>query len=236
MDGYGANALYRELKHAAAILRVAAAENRLALIMARLRLHLKAGFDPNQPREPAGQPTGGRWTRVDVAQIGSTRHPSFYYFDLRAIDSRRSHAWKRHVEKTPEQLLISIWSTYKIRLEPDGRIKEVHQEALGSFLTEEQANNFVALTLQNFPELVERAVAGDNRVQVTHDFGYQTGIEAFWPEEAIVPIIRPTRAVRVLIAHDPRPGTRGYIVITAFPMNDVSDEVFNEQYQDTQGL
>ncbi len=34
----------------------------LQLKLLRLRLALKAGFDPNQPRVPAGEPDAGRWT------------------------------------------------------------------------------------------------------------------------------------------------------------------------------
>ncbi len=33
--------------------------------MLRFRLALKANFDPNQPRVPAGRPDGGQWTRVE---------------------------------------------------------------------------------------------------------------------------------------------------------------------------
>ncbi|KQX40121.1 hypothetical protein ASD04_05635 [Devosia sp. Root436] len=93
MGDYGADALSGEMKRAIAILRAAAIETRLTLAMNRLRSALKAGYDPNQPREPAGRPTGGQWTRLDVAQSGQQSHPGFYYFDLRAIESRRSHAW-----------------------------------------------------------------------------------------------------------------------------------------------
>lgn len=47
-------------------------ETRLTLAMNRLRLALKAGYDPNQPRERAGRPTGGRWASGylnDIDQI-----------------------------------------------------------------------------------------------------------------------------------------------------------------------
>lgn len=37
------------------------------LSMLRFELALKANFNPNQPRVPAGNPTGGRWTRVAVS-------------------------------------------------------------------------------------------------------------------------------------------------------------------------
>ncbi|MCB1502572.1 MAG: hypothetical protein KDK07_22810 [Bauldia sp.] len=37
------------------------------LSMLRFELALKANFNPSQPRIPAGNPTGGRWTRVGVS-------------------------------------------------------------------------------------------------------------------------------------------------------------------------
>src|SRR5262245_51129424 len=38
---------------------------RLLATAVRLRLAIKANFNPNQPRIPAGQPGGGRWTNGD---------------------------------------------------------------------------------------------------------------------------------------------------------------------------
>ena len=37
--------------------------------LTRLALALKAGFDPNEPRVPAGNPDGGRWTRANETRI-----------------------------------------------------------------------------------------------------------------------------------------------------------------------
>jgi hypothetical protein len=53
-----------------------AAAARLQLAMRRHDLALKAGFDPSQPRVPAGNPDGGQWTRVvGGVSPGSTERP-----------------------------------------------------------------------------------------------------------------------------------------------------------------
>src|SRR5688500_4426169 len=76
---------------------IAAMQLRMALL--RLRLALKAGFDPNQPRVPAGSSEGGQWTRggegvqdeapVRVAQ-GPTRRR--YTVNLLEEEARGGHA------------------------------------------------------------------------------------------------------------------------------------------------
>ncbi len=45
-------------------MRCETAAMQLHVALLRLRLALKAGFDPNQPRVPAGRPQDGQWTRV----------------------------------------------------------------------------------------------------------------------------------------------------------------------------
>jgi hypothetical protein len=37
----------------------------------QLESALKANFDPNQPRVPAGNPDGGQWTRVGVSSAAA---------------------------------------------------------------------------------------------------------------------------------------------------------------------
>ncbi|MET3898405.1 hypothetical protein ABIB57_002354 [Devosia sp. UYZn731] len=212
-----------ELRYESAAMRCMAALRRVGATLG------KAGYDPNQPRDPAGTSTGGQWSGGGTSGgSGGTpfRSPDFYYFDLRAIESRRSHAWSNHVNKTPEALLSDILATARPWVNPDGSPTIRHQQSQGGFATEGEANRLVASVLREYPELVERAVQGDNRVQITHDFHYPTGIEAYWGPNDAAPIIQVTHKVRVLIAHDPTPGSRGYIVITAFPMRDVPNEVF----------
>jgi hypothetical protein len=61
---------------------------RADLYLVRCRLALKAGFNPNQPRVPAGNPDGGQWTRVDASWgRGSIRRPT-------GGDRSTGKAWK----------------------------------------------------------------------------------------------------------------------------------------------
>jgi hypothetical protein len=49
-----------------AVLRWRLAGSWLSLKLLRLRFAVKDGFNPNQPRVPAGQADGGRWTREEA--------------------------------------------------------------------------------------------------------------------------------------------------------------------------
>jgi hypothetical protein len=59
----------------------------------RFRVALKAGFDPNQPRVPAGRADGGRWTRdggvvaEDATRVAQAERPA-----PRSTCSKRSGA------------------------------------------------------------------------------------------------------------------------------------------------
>ncbi len=57
--------LVGEAKERLTKLRYAAAEMAFRLALIQTLLDLKAGFDPNQPRVPAGLPEGGQWTDAD---------------------------------------------------------------------------------------------------------------------------------------------------------------------------
>jgi hypothetical protein len=61
----------------------------LKVTQALERLRLKAGFDPNQPRVPAGNPDGGQWTRVEG------------WTSSRARSRDRRHASEAAPRKTP---------------------------------------------------------------------------------------------------------------------------------------
>ena len=57
------------IDHALAELRHELSANAFRLAALRLELALKAGFNPEQPRVPAGQPGGGQWTDGDEAPV-----------------------------------------------------------------------------------------------------------------------------------------------------------------------
>src|SRR5687768_5067706 len=96
-------------------MRCETAAMQLEVALLRLRLALKAGFDPNQPRVPPGRPEGGHWTRVGggvqgeapvrLAQ-GPTRRR--YTVNLLEEEARGGHAIRDHVRKTDEDLIAVL--------------------------------------------------------------------------------------------------------------------------------
>ncbi|WEK05494.1 MAG: hypothetical protein P0Y65_04350 [Candidatus Devosia phytovorans] len=100
-----------------------------------------------------------------------------------------------------------------------------HHPAEGSFHSLGEANILVAAVLRSRPDLVQAAINGQRRPQsILYRFGYNTGYEAYQPNQQILPVIRTTYWVEVWITHDPNPNSRGYRVITAYPMNDTPNE------------
>lgn len=205
--------------------------------------YLEEKYRADQPRAPKGTPEGGRWIddagsaqqqgladeRVRVAQ---RRDPSFYYVDLEkeGLENPRSHAFSKHVGRADADLIDELNKHHHF-VQVGDRLGVRYQATEGRFLTPGQANNFVAEILRMNPEKVEEAVAGNPRITLSHYFGFQTGVEAFRAHDYAIPIIRPTYSVRVLIAYEKR-NDRGYVVITAFPMNDFPNETFLGENQD----
>lgn len=66
-------------------------------------------------RRAPGRPARKRSARQD-------RSPDFYYFDLRKIESKRSHGWSKHVGKTPEHLLATIMATARFVVAPNNSL------------------------------------------------------------------------------------------------------------------
>jgi hypothetical protein len=66
---------------------------RVELAALRCILALKAGFDPNQPRVPAGRPEGGQWTDSGNGQSNARRVAE----PLSETPEARSQRRKRHV-------------------------------------------------------------------------------------------------------------------------------------------
>src|SRR5687768_6163598 len=90
-------------------------QTRCDIAAMRLRLALKAGFDPNQPRVPAGRPEGGQWTRVgggvqDEAPVRVAQGPTRrrYTVNLLEEEARGGHAIRDHVKKTDEELIAVL--------------------------------------------------------------------------------------------------------------------------------
>jgi hypothetical protein len=203
---------------------MAAMQFRVALL--RLRLALKAGFDPNQPRVPAGRSEGGQWTRVgggveDEAPVRVAQGPTRrrYTVNLLEEEARGGHAIRDHVRKTDAELIAVLEKDWRrVRV---GGLEVIHfRPAQGSFLSLEGANDFVNQVLTANPEKVDLvASGGEPYLSIERRFGYVTGKEAYRSAPYALPRIRDTYGVRVVVHHDPR-REPGYFVRSAFPINE----------------
>lgn len=83
------------------------------------RLRLKAGFDPNQPRVPAGSPDGGRWTDTGASRRASEAvHGSARSSTSAAANPDRFEELVVVRDRTGEQ----PWSSYTERRRTDGTL------------------------------------------------------------------------------------------------------------------
>jgi HK97 family phage portal protein len=186
-------------------------------------------FNPDQPRVPAGQPGGGRWTgdgggglnlggddRVRLVQIEGERQ---YSVNLDEEEVDGGHTIRDHVGKTDEYLLGEVNRVrFRVGNENFGFVQE------GSFLSKESANDFVNRTLENNKALVDKVARGQiPGATLNERFGYVTGKEALKETGESLAYVRPTYDVRVRIRRDAR-SPRGYRVFTAFPRNRLPDE------------
>lgn len=196
--------------------------------MLRLALALKANFDPNQPRVPAGQPDGGQWTRVEgyaresdreLQRIAQSEPQRPYTVNLDEEELRGGHTKRVHVGKTDAELIDVLNRDWRKAWIAGGEAF-FFRPAQGSFLSLEAANDLVNRVLEANRDRVDRAAAGEvDFIIAEKRFGYVTGKEAFREDGRAAARIRKTYGVRVVIKHDPsRP--RGYSVHTAFPVNE----------------
>jgi Bacterial CdiA-CT RNAse A domain len=196
---------------------MAAMQLRVALL--RLRLAVKAGFDPNQPRVPAGSSEGGQWTRVggdadERTRLAQAERPAGTPIDLLEEERRGGHTIARHVGRSPESLLARVRTGvyrslfFRVELKRDG-----------SFPSLMAATKLVNATLARNRAIVQRVAGGlDEYATVTAVFASKTGMEAYRPRPNAQPYLRDTYGVGVVIVHDPE-ATNGYTVLTAFPLN-----------------
>ncbi len=196
------------------------------LIFSALRLWLfdiKANFDPNQPRVPAGLPSDGQWTDTD-GPFGRT--------PIRLQDeeggSHRGHAIRKHVGKTNAQLKARVrqkQTVLRYVSKIPGVLGRVVDKAggvvvfsEGSFSSTETANKLVRSTLARNDEVVELVATGKIKrgKAIVSSFKSPTGKEAY-ARGLSQPRIRPTYRVRVVIRYNEN-SERGYNIITAFPI------------------
>jgi hypothetical protein len=205
---------------------------RVAVKLLRLEMvWRKYGYDPSQPRAPAGahdgsMPIGGRWidsnpadgepARIRVA-VSAFDNPGLYYVDLEKEQLRGGHGFSKHVARSDTQLIAYQWLW---RFENPGSL----HPAEGSFNSLGEANNLVSQILRLNAEAVHEVISGKERkITLTHRFGSPTGREAFSPDDTSPFVIRPTFWVQIIIGQHQSPP--GYVVLTAYPMNDTPNEV-----------
>lgn len=183
------------------------------VLVADLRLHLalKAGFNPDQPRDDHGRWTDtGAGTRL--AQAEGTRR---YSVILAEEEARGGHAMRMHVGKSDAELLATLRA-----MRIDTPFVTIAKDAHGSFASLESANDFVNRVLEAHAPMVDLVASGaKSEAWLPQRFGYPTGRESFRPDAFAEPYMRPTYSVGVFIEHDAR-SPRGYTVITAYPRNE----------------
>ncbi len=201
---------------------------RLKLAMLRFRfLAWKAGFDPNQPRVPAGVREGGQWTDAD-GPLGANR-PRLE--DEEGRTNRRGqspgHTITEHVRKTPGQLKAAVHRQQNLlrRVSRIRRLRLVARLAgkaltfsAGSFTSVAAANRLVRVALARNEDLVRSVASGEftRKRAIEAHFKSKTGVEAY-ARGLQKPKMRDTYGVRVVIVHDPDL-PKGYRIVSAFPI------------------
>ena len=181
---------------------------------------LKAGFHPDQPRVPAGNPDGGQWTLVGKRPWPMRpRQP----VDLVEQERKGGHAIARHVGKSEEYLTSRL-------LEPQYSyfgLVEKRLNASSSFFDLASANYFVNMTLDAYPDIVDAVRSGDRpKTELQRYFKEPTGYQVYRTETYYLangePVIRTatrkTYGVAVRIVRDNRE-RNGFRVVSAFPVS-----------------
>jgi hypothetical protein len=198
------------------------AQLRLMITAATVQMLLrKANFNPDQPRSPAGEFGGGRWTdgisdpgSLEEPRLMSDR-PTHIKIDLQREELRGGHAIKHHVAKSDIQLLARMGPPAS-RWLPISRAMERN----GTFFSLQEANRYVNETINHNADKVHAVALGllEDDFLVLR-YGYVTGREAFRPGPYDDPVFRRTHAVGVHIVHDSSRES-GFRVNTAYPLNE----------------
>lgn len=199
------------------IFRYRMAAVRLILAAFHLDMGLKAGFRPDQPRVPAGQPDGGQRTDEGggFSRIADRAKPGGFPVDLLEEERLGGHTIATHVGRSPDSLLARVRGE-----EFRGFIFSFIRQRDGSFPSLMAATKLVNSTLARNAAIVGKVADGLLAdAFVTSVFSSPTGIEAFRSSPFAAPRLRTTHGVGVYIIHD-RSVLKGYFVVTAYPRND----------------
>lgn len=130
-------------------------------------------------------------------------------------DKRNGHAIRDHVGKSDKELMAEVGEFET----PNATIVHISE---GSFGSEREAEDYTNMVLAANKGEVDRVVTekDTSRNPISKRLGFITGKEAFAQSMAgiIIPIIRPTFSVEVVITYAQN-SPRGYRVVTSFPHN-----------------
>jgi len=163
------------------------------LLAAHLRLE-QALFNPFEPRLPAGQTGGGRWTDDPSSGYGELLHPvgepgkPGYPIDIAEEEKNGGHTIERHVGK-PKQYLIARITGSRLNIPGIFGLTKYGDLRAGSFPSLEAANKLISSTIsQNRAAIdafvAEKGLLARNAMEVEAAFGSPTGYEAWAPDHA----------------------------------------------------
>jgi hypothetical protein len=184
-----------------------AAATRFEIPLARHDRALKAGFNPDQPRDDHGQWTdGGRGTRA-AANDGPPGLP----VDL----GNHLHVLAEHVKS--QQYVLARVRDFAERARRLGDTFEGLYA--GSFSSLEAANKLVNSTIGQNQAKVDQVVSGVVQYdELEARFDSPTGYEGYIRSPYSQAELRDTYGVKVVIRHDPY-SSNGYNIVTAFPVH-----------------
>lgn len=187
---------------------------KVALIRARHRLKQ---YNPAQQRVPAGHPDGGQWTGVGGDAGGSDWIAP--RISLEGEEAAGGHAIRKHVGKTDNQLITFLMNARYIGITQSG-----FQPAEGSFDDIYSATNLVnGVINRNWIAVSSQLAIHPLPFTVEERLGFRTGKEAYMDNAYMLPRIRPTYGVKVVIQRDSSRAS-GFRVITAFPVNERKEQ------------
>ena len=180
---------------------------------AELRAALKK-YSADQPRVPAGNRDGGRWTTEPGTQVAANNSSQQKPIDLRDEEAPigRGHAISEHVGNSDAELSAQM-------MRKTAHIAGVYDRREGSFDSIESANDLVNRVLdapENAARIADVASGKEPIDLIKSDFGFVTGRELYRLDPDTEPCMRATNGVGVVIRFDPTK-PRGYSIVTAYP-------------------
>jgi Phage portal protein/Bacterial CdiA-CT RNAse A domain len=135
-------------------------------------------------------------------------------------DKRNGHAIREHVGKSDKELMSEVGEFET----PNATLVHISEGSFGSIReAEDYTNMILAANKAEVDRVVREKDTG--RTPISERLGFVTGREAYAQSfaGAIIPVMRPTFSVKVVITYAQN-SPRGYRVVTSFPFNKSIDE------------